>query len=344
MSVEPFDLAVAGGGMAGLAAAVHAAAEGVRVVVLERGEPGGRVREMARVEAVPGFPVGLTGGELAERAAAQAARFGAELRTGAEVVGLRAERELRTLAVAGGAAVVARAVLVATGTESAAAPVPGSVELAGSGVYFGLPDALPEALRSRDVFVAGEPGAAAEAGLRLARHCRRVVLLLAAPLPAELAGRLRAAANVAVRPHAEVVEAVGVERVEALLLRDRRTGRTAVRNAAALFVVGAGRPRTGWLGGALALDARGFVSTGVSPRRGAGAWDAWPLARVPFPLETSLPGVFAAGGARCGAGRSLAGRVEEGTAAARQAGAYLEGTRAVPGAGASHGHEEDGHE
>jgi thioredoxin reductase (NADPH) len=318
MTIDPFDLAIAGGGMAGLGAAVHAAAEGLRVVVVERGEPGGVAREIARVEAVPGFPVGLTGPELVERAVSQAARFGAEIRTGTEAAGLWVDGDLRALVLADGASVAARAVIAATGSERAAMPVPGLAEFTGSGVCFGVPDVLPEAFRDGDVFVAGESTAAVRAARRLAGHCRSVVLL-AAQGRAHLSEELRGAWNVTVRPHGEVAEVIGAQRVEALVLRDRRSGRTAVRTAAALFVVGADRPRTGWLAGALALDARGFVATG------AGAAAGWPLARTAYPLESSVAGVFAAGGIRGGTACGLAAAVEEGIAAARQAGSYLRG-------------------
>ena len=316
-----FDLAIAGGGPAGLAAAIQAAAEGMRTVLLERGEPGGQAREIARVEAVPGFPVGLTGPELVERAVRQATRFGAELRTHAEAAGLRVDGDARAILLADGTEVAARAVIVATGAERP--PLPSG--FTGAGVYFGVPDALPEAFRCRDVFVAGEPRAAAAAALRLADHCRRVVLLSAGPRRtsapgAERVHALDAASNVAARA-AEVVEVVGVERVEALVLRDPRTGRTAVRAAAALFIAGGGRPRTAWLDGALALDAGGFVATG--PR--ASANPAWPLPRHAGRLEASVPGVFAAGGARACAGGGVAASVEDGIAAARQAGGYLRG-------------------
>lgn len=310
-----FDLAIVGAGAAGLAAAVHAAAEGVRTVVLERGAPGGQAREMARVEAVPGFPVGLTGPELVERALVQATRFGAEIRTGMEAVGVRAEDDVCAVQLGDGTAVEARAVIVATGTDLPAFRVPGAGELTGSGVYFGVPDALPETLRGQDVFIAGEPAAAAAAARRLAAHCRGVVVLSgAARRPAGVD-----APNVALRA-GEVLEVVGVERVEALMLRDRRTGRTAVRAAAALFVVGGGCPRTAWLGGALALDGRGFVLTGE--RGGAGAG---------YPLESSLAGVFAAGAVRCCTGAGVAASVEEGIAAARQAGGYLRALAARTG-------------
>ncbi|HET7231987.1 MAG TPA: NAD(P)/FAD-dependent oxidoreductase [Longimicrobium sp.] len=329
MMANDFDLAIAGAGVAGLAAAVHAAADGLRVVVLQRGEPGGLAREMARVEAVPGFPVGLAGAELVARAVAQARRFGAEIRTGAGVTGLAAGGGARVLRLEDGAEVTARAVLVATGADRAPLPVRSLREFLGSGVHFGIPAALPGAFRSGDVFVAGTPGAVARAAPRLATHCRGVVLLptgaaVCRALPPEMQDAVGAMPNVRVWPRAEIVEAVGVERLEALVLRDRRTGRTAVRGAAALFVLGTGRPRTTWLEGAVELDDAGFVTTGPAARRPAED-RAWSPSRPASPLESSVPGVFAAGAARCGCGRGLAETVEEGMAAARQAAAYLRG-------------------
>lgn len=329
MMRERFDLAIAGAGMAGLAAAVHAAADGLRVVVVQRGEPGGMAREMARVETVPGFPVGLGGAELVARAVAQATRFGARIRTGAEVIGLRAEDGARVLRLADGSSVIARAVLVATGAGRAPLPAAGLRAFAGSGVHFAIPHVLPEALRARDVFVIGAPGAVARAAARLAAHCRGVVLLPtgAARCRALPAGDGQSSVctppNVRVWPHAEIVEAVGVERLEALVLRDRRTRRTAVRAASALFVLGTGRPLTAWLDGTVARDEPGFVLTG--PAVAGDAEDRRSLPRGADPLESSVPGVFAAGAARCGCGRGLAETVEEGMAAARQAGSYLRG-------------------
>ncbi|HET9982344.1 MAG TPA: NAD(P)/FAD-dependent oxidoreductase [Longimicrobiales bacterium] len=337
--MEGFDLAIVGAGAAGLAAAIRAAADGLRVVVLERAEPGGSLRDLRRIEAVLGHPVGLGGPELAERSAAQARRFGAEIRTGAEARALRVHDAIRVLALADGSAATARAIVLAPGVEPPELPVPGLREFRGSGVYFAVPAALPEALRSEDVFVAGDVVAATAAGLRLGPHCRRVVILAPrpdapAPFPADLAERLHAAPNISFRPDTEIVEGVGVERIETLALRDRATGRTTFRNAAALFVVGLGVPRTGWLAATLALDGRGFIATGAElralPRPGA----AWPLARHPLTRETSVPGVFAAGSARLGAVGGAEASMEEGIAAARDAAAYLRGA-ASAGAGAT---------
>jgi thioredoxin reductase (NADPH) len=325
---EPFDLAIVGGGAAGLAAAVRAAASGVRVALLERGALGGRARDLVRVEAVLGHPVGLTGREFAERSAALARRFGADLRS-AEVAALRAEGGVRILDIAGGGALEARAVILAVGAEPPALPLPGLREFTGSGVHFALPGEIPERLRSEDVVITGAPLAAAEGALRLSAHCRSVLLLASERrLPAELAQRLESTLNITVRSNGEIIEAAGVEQIETLLLRDRRSGRTTVRRAAALFVLGLDAPRTSWLAGALALDAGGFIATGPGAAEQAPNGPAWPLTRAPSPRETSVPGVFAAGSARAGAVPCTACSVEDGIGAAREAAEYLRGLSA----------------
>jgi thioredoxin reductase (NADPH) len=325
MADPTLDLAIAGGGATGLAAAIQAASDGLRVVLLERAAFGGRLRERARLETVPGLPVGLSGAAFTEQAVALATRLGADLRCGAEEVGLEVGAAARRLRLAHGAAVAARTVIVATGTEYPVLPAPGIRDFTGRGVYFGAPARPPEILRGREVFVTGEPAAAAEAAAALAGHCRRVILLLPGARPPSrpvAAGPGR----VPRWTRCEVVEAVGVERLEALVLRDVPSGRTFVRNAAALFVLGLDRPRTGWLAGALALDGRGYVLTGPAPSAGGIAPRS--------PLECSVPGVFAAGGARgtrdCCA--EVAGM--EGIGVARQALEHLRRPAAVASAAA----------
>ncbi|HEX2188162.1 MAG TPA: NAD(P)/FAD-dependent oxidoreductase, partial [Longimicrobiaceae bacterium] len=320
--MDPLDLAIVGGGATGLAAAVQAAAEGLRTTVLERGPLGGRLRGLARVQTVPGHPVGLSGSELVERSAEQARRFGAEVRTGADVGALRVEGDLRVLELADGGTVATRAVVVASGAGLPELPVPGLRELVGSGVHFGAPAEVPEALCGRDVFVAAELDVAAEAGLRLSRRCRSVTLLppdrRVSPRPSpELAGRLRGTLNVRIVPNAEVLEVAGVESLETVTLRHRATGRTSVWTATALFLLGLETPRTAWLSGVVVLDGRGFVATGPEARHRAGEAPEWPLPRSPFPLEASAPGVFAAGGARRGAAWCAGCSTGEGIASAR---------------------------
>jgi thioredoxin reductase (NADPH) len=327
--MHPLDLVIVGGGTAGLAASVHAAAEGLRTVVLERADaPGGRLRELHRVQAVPGHPVGLSGPEFVERSAALARRFGADIRAGVEVVGLRSEKDARIVELADGSTVAARAVLVAPGTEVPDLPVPGLRELEGSGVYYGAPAFAPQALCGRDVFLQGEMDIIAEAGLRLSRCCRSVVLLppgrCISPKPSTgLLDRLRATSNITVRLEHEVVEVAGVGNLETITLRSARTGRLTVWTAAALFLLGTDVPRTGWLAGTLSRTGRGCVATGPEARSPSSGGAPWPLPRAPYPHEASIPGVFAAGGARRGPAWCPACSIEEGIGTARQAVQYL---------------------
>lgn len=307
---ESYDLAVVGGGAAGLAAAVRAAASGARVALLERGSLGGRVRHLGRVEAAFGHPVGLCGREFAERSVALAQRFGAVVWRG-EVTALRVDGENRVLEFGAGTALTARAVILAPGAEPPVLTFPGAREFLGSGIDFALPDRIPESLRAEAVVVLGESRAAAEGALRLCAYCRSV-LLLAGPdhLPAELSRRLAEEPRIMVRANTEIVEAAGVERIETLLLRDRGRGRCTVRPAAALFALGLDLPRTAWLAGALALDQGGSITTGQGVR------------------ETSIPGVFAAGRARAGAAPGVAGSLDDGIGAALEALEYLRGRAA----------------
>jgi thioredoxin reductase (NADPH) len=327
VAASDLDLAVVGAGTTGLAAAIQAAADGLRVALLERASFGGRLLGTVRVEMVPGLPVGMTGAEFTARATALAARYGVEMRGGVEAVGLEAEGDRRLLRLGDGAAVAARAVIVATGTEYPPLPTPRLREFTGSGVYFGIPGVLPESLRAHDAFVTGASGAATDAALLLSRVCRAVVLLPAptSVFPPELAALLRGRQNVLVRPQWEIVEAVGVERLEALVLRHRSTGRSRVRSAAGLFVLGTDRPRTEWLAGVLALDAGGYVLTGADARPIPAAHPGPPPSRSPLPLETSLPGVFATGGARGTRDCCVETAGAEGIAAARYALTYLDG-------------------
>jgi len=324
---EAVDLIIVGGGATGLAAAVRAAADGLSAVVLERDAPGGHVRSHARVEAVLGHPVGITGAEFTERTVAQATRFGAQLRVGAEMVALHAHGRVREIALADGSTIAAYAVIVATGVQLPEL-VPASVlRFAGSGVYFAVPAQLPESLRGQDVLVAGSAETAVRAALRLSGDCRSVTLLgcsrreydaLAAERPVAIDG----ARIVTLKACHEIVDAYGVERVEALVLRDRRTGRTTFWNAAALFLVGAETPRVTALRDSVAISNEGFVVTGIQV-------PDWSLGRQPYSHETSVPGVFAAGAVRRGASDSIRTSIEDGIAAARQAGDYLKGLAAT---------------
>jgi thioredoxin reductase (NADPH) len=324
LSEARFDLAIVGGGATGLAAAIQGASDGLRVLLLERDTPGGRIRERARIEVVPGLPVGPTGEQFSEQAVSTAIRLGAEIRSASEVVALEPANPVNRLRLSDGSVVGARSVIIATGTEYPDLGVPGIREFTGRGVYFGVPGSLPEILRGREVFVTGEPGAAATMALDLADHCRRVTIVSSGALVPERVGevlgtRLLARPEIVEEPHLGLAEAVGVHRLEALILKDGRNGRMRVRNAAALFVLGLDRPRTRWLAGTLALDARGYVLTGDAAlaRASTRLHCCAPPSRSG--LESSHSAVFAAGGARGTRDCCVESIGGEGVCAARQA-------------------------
>ena len=327
------DVAVVGAGVAGISAALHAAAAGLSVTLLEAEDTvGGAASQLARVEVVPGSPIGMTGLEWTRRAGTQVTRAGVEIRRETRVVGLRRARRLRELGLADGSTVAARTVIAATGAEAAPFVVPGAQELCGAGVYWGMPTGVPTSLADKDVVVTGEPNAAVAAALHLARTCRSALVLSAeakvgAYLSDELVRQVRATLNVSARPCTEFVEIVGIGGVEAVILRDRNSGRVFVRPAAAVFVLEHEAPRSQWLAGAVALDPDGRVVTGAAnPPRGLASMRH----RVPQALESSAPGVFAAGAVRALAKAGVAGAIEDGIAAARDVVRWLH-PRRMPG-------------
>jgi len=314
---ETFDLVIVGGGTSGLAAAISAAAAGVRVLVVERAAPGGAARSHARIESVPAHPVGLSGAEFVDRSLAQATRFGAEFRINTEAIALDVNGDQYTIALDDGSTISTTAVLLAMGADTPVA-LPALERFAGSGLYTAVPLPLPEALRGQDVFVAGTPALATQVARTLQPHCRSVTLLCVlcedgSKLTCGFTPELHAATNIAIKPQHEIVDAFGVERIEAVTLRDRRSGRTTIWTAAAVFVVGAEAPRTGWLAHRIALDDRSFVVT-ATHRSSA--------ARRPYAHEASLPGVFAAGATRC-TPASIAAAIDDGIGAARDAVHYI---------------------
>lgn len=321
---SPFDLAIVGGGATGLAAAIQAGCDGLRTVLLERGSLGGRIREQVLVEVAPGLPLGPTGEEFAAQALSTAIRLGVEIRSAAEVVALEVRGDLKRLGVANGRVINARAVIVATGTEYPDLGIPGIREFTGRGVYFGVPVAGSTILRDGEVFVAGDPDAAAAAAVRLAAEgARPTMVRVGEPARRRTDGRpgerRRRGGQVAEGPELAIVEAVGVHRLETLVLRDLRTGRILFRNASALFVLGVDRARTSWLEGTLAMDARGHVLTGDSLRHAAPGSAGCSASRRGRELETSERGVFAAGGVRGMRDCCVESVGVEGMRAARQA-------------------------
>ncbi|HEY7042992.1 MAG TPA: FAD-dependent oxidoreductase [Nocardioidaceae bacterium] len=311
-----YDVCIVGGGPAGLAAGVYAASEGLSTVIVEREAPGGQAGQSAAIENYLGFPKGLSGSDLAQRALAQVSRFGAELVLARDVVGFEARGPVRAVLFDGGAEIEARAVIVATGVSYRRLDARGVDELTGRGVYYGANANEVNQCQGDDVYVVGAANSAGQAALNLSRFAKRVVLVvraatLLATMSHYLVERITAAANIEVRVHSEVVAARGDGHLEALTIVDRESGVTDEVASSWLFVFIGATPRTDWLGPDVVRDDKGFVLTGQDLLVATQA-PRWSLARPPFTLETSVPGVFAAGDVRLDSMKRVASAVGEG--------------------------------
>jgi thioredoxin reductase (NADPH) len=311
-----YDVCIVGAGPAGLAAAVYAASEGLSTVVVEREAPGGQAGQSAAIENYLGFPKGLTGADLAHRAIAQVSRFGAEMVLARDVVGFNARGPVRAVRFDGPGEIEARALIVATGVSYRCLETEGIAELTGRGVYYGVDASDASQTQGDDVYIVGAANSAGQAALNLSGYARRVVLVaraatLTGTMSQYLAERITSVPNIEVRYLTEVVSGSGDGHLEQLTLANKVSGVTEEVPASWLFIFIGAAPRTDWLGPSVARDSNGFVVTGqdlLSPDYAR----CWPLPRAPFILETSVPGVFAAGDVRLGSLKRVASAVGEG--------------------------------
>ena len=321
-ALEHYDLVIVGGGPAGLAAAVYGASEGLKTIMVEREGPGGQAGQSSRIENYLGFPAGLSGSELTQRATTQARRLGAELLTLQDTTGLRAEGSGRIVELSGGGNLSASTVLIASGVSYRQLNAPGFAELTGQGIYYGA--ALTDARECTDqnVVVIGGANSAGQAAVYLSSHASRVTMLvrgdsLAKSMSHYLIEQIEALDNVEVRTRSEAVAAEGDGRLRALRIRNP-DGSDSVEQADACFVFIGARPLTDWLEGVVARDERGFILAGLDVKG-----DGWPLQRDPLPLETSVPGVFVAGDVRARSIKRVASAVGEGSMAVSLVHQYL---------------------
>ncbi len=323
-ATEFFDLVVVGAGPAGLAAAVYGASEGLTTTLLDRDAPGGQAGTSSRIENYLGFPRGLSGADLARRALAQARRFGAEVVAPAEVCRLDRQDPFRTVHLRDGSVLTAGAVILATGVDYRRLSAAGAEQLTGAGVYYGASPADAAVCTGLDVVVVGGANSAGQAALHLAGEAASVTMLvrsdrLEARMSAYLVERIRAQPNIRVRLGASVESLTGDGHLERAVVRSV-DGTSEDLACAALFAFIGAEPHTEWLAGKVERDDRGFVVTGPDTvERGR-----WGLERDPFLLETSLPGVFAAGDVRSGSTKRVAAAVGEGSTAVQLVHAYLQ--------------------
>ena len=328
-STDFYDLIVIGGGPAGLGAAVYGGSEGLRTVLVERRATGGQAGTSSRIENYLGFPDGVSGEQLTERARRQALKFEVELLTARDVVRLEQRGNAKVARFDDGTEIAGHTVILATGVSYRMLEAPGLSELSGRGVFYGAATTEGPACRSQDVYVVGGANSAGQAAMYFARYAGRVVLLvrgksLDSSMSRYLIDQIERVPNIEVRTCTEVVEGTGGEHLELLTLRNNLTGETETVPASWLFVFIGAAPRTDWLDGCLDRDPRGFVLTGpdlvVDGHRPPG----WTLDRDPYHLEASVPGVFVAGDVRAESVKRVASAVGEGAMAVTLVHRYLE--------------------
>jgi thioredoxin reductase (NADPH) len=326
--VRDFDLVIIGAGPAGLAAAVYGSSEGLRTVVVERETFGGQAGTSSLIRNYLGFSRGVSGSELAWQAYQQAWLFGASFRLARHTISLHHEPEQLVVSLSDGTEVAGRAAIIATGASYRRLGVPSLEALQGAGVFYGAAVAQAQGMKGQEVCVVGGGNSAGQAARHLSKHARRVTLLvlgesLAAHMSQYLIEEIEATENIQVRVNTQVIDGGGQGRLEHLVLKDRTSGLTETVPAAALFVLIGARPHTGWLPEEVMRDERGYIITGSDLLRDGSPPEGWPLERAPMLLETSIPGVFAAGDVRCGSVKRVASAVGEGSIAIQLVHKYL---------------------
>ncbi|MEH2279453.1 MAG: FAD-dependent oxidoreductase [Nostoc sp.] len=323
-----YDLAIVGGGPAGLAAAVYGASEGLSTVLIEREAPGGQAGTSSRIENYLGFPVGLSGSDLARRGVTQARRFGVEILTPQVVTGVRLQDPYRVLQLADGSEISCHALLVATGVSYRWLNVPGAEKLTGAGIYYGA--AMTEAITcsNEEVYLIGGANSAGQAAMHFSKYASKVIILvrgesLSSSMSQYLIDQIAATANIKVCTSCSVVEVKGNEHLEEIVIAHAKTGQTETVPARSLFIFIGASPKTDWLDGVIRRDAQGFIITGPDLMHNGKSPPSWRLERSPFLLEASVPGIFAAGDVRSGSIKRVASSVGEGSIAIQFVHRYL---------------------
>jgi thioredoxin reductase (NADPH) len=323
-----YDLAIVGGGPAGLAAAVYGASEGLHTVMIEQEAPGGQAGMSSRIENYLGFPMGLSGGDLARRAVVQAQRFGVEILSPQEAVGARTEGPYRIIKLADGSEISCHALMIATGVQWRRLSAPGIDRLQGAGVYYGGGSTEALSCKGEVIYVVGGANSAGQAAMNFAKYADRVVIVvrgssLSSTMSQYLIDQIKETPNIQLWPHASVAEAHGEIHLEEISFLCSDTNKIERVPASAMFIFIGALPRTDWLADVVERDERGFILTGPDLIRDGQRPKGWTLDRDPFLLETNVPGIFAVGDVRHGSVKRVASGVGEGSVAVQFIHQYL---------------------
>jgi thioredoxin reductase (NADPH) len=323
-----YDLAIVGGGPAGLAAAVYGASEGLHTVMIEREAPGGQAGMSSRIENYLGFPMGLSGGDLARRAVVQAQRFGVEILSPQEALSVRAEGPYRIIKMADGNEISCHALMIATGVQWRRLEAPGIDRLQGAGIYYGGGSTEALSCQGETVYVIGGANSAGQAAMNFAKYAERVVIVvrnasLSSTMSQYLIDQIKERPNIQLWPNASVAEVHGETHLEEISFLCSDSGKIDRVSASSMFIFIGALPRTDWLAGVVERDERGFILTGPDLIREGQRPKGWTLDRDPFLLETNVPGLFAVGDVRHGSVKRVASGVGEGSVAVQFIHQYL---------------------
>ena len=315
-----YDVVIIGAGPAGLAAGVYGASEGLKTLLIERRAPGGQAGTSSRIENYLGFPTGLSGAELTRRAMTQAARLGTEFLSPQTVKAIQQKDGYKRIVMEDAEEIITRSVIVTTGVDYRKLETPGMSQFTGAGIYYGAAMTEATACRDKEVYVVGGGNSAGQAAMYLSKFAKNVYILirkdsLSYTMSAYLIEQIAGESNIHVMPKTEITQAHGSERLEQLDIQDLATGQTTRKPADALYIFIGAKPFTDWLGIDIIKDDKGFVETGRDLKLNSEFDKIWKQKRDPYLLETSCPGVFAAGDVRAGAMNRVASAVGEGSMA-----------------------------
>jgi len=328
-TIRFYDLIVLGAGPAGLAAGVYGASEGLRTAVIERGAVGGQAGASSRIENYLGFPKGVSGADLARRAAIQAQRLGSELLVATEATSVRIEGPVKVVTLSDGSELSCRALVVATGMTMRRLQAAGYEQYEGAGVYYGAAASEVATYRDEDVFVVGGANSAGQAAMMFSQYCRRVYLVvrggtLEARMSQYLIDQIGGTANIDVMLNSRIIEVGGSNRVEWVRLQNSESDTEERMEASGIFVFVGAVPHSDVVAGLVQRNEQGFVLTGPDLTDDGSLQSGWTLDRDPYPMETSVPGVFAAGDVRHGVVRRVASAVGQGSVVVSMVHHYLE--------------------